>query len=123
MAGGEVFPPEKSLVPTEDERTWGLLAHLSCFIAGLVGLPFLGPLVVLFAKKDQSAFVEEHAREALNFQIAVIVAALVCGATCVGIILLPVVLIGAIVYPILGALEANKGNSYRYPYSIRFINK
>src|ERR1700693_6314368 len=59
--------------PTENERTWGMLAHLSA-LAGLV-IPLignvLGPLVVSIARSDQSTFVAAHAKEALNFNISV----------------------------------------------------
>jgi uncharacterized Tic20 family protein len=72
-------------------------------------------------KKEESPFVEDQAKEALNFQLAVMIAALICTATCIGIILLPVVGIGALVYCILAALEANKGVYYRYPYTLRLI--
>jgi uncharacterized protein len=121
---GEFFkpPPDKpQYVPTPDERNWGLLAHLSSLIASLVGLPFLGPLVVWLMKKDQSPFVEDQAKEALNFQIAVLIAIAICGITCIGIVLIPVVGIAALIYSILAAIEANKGVYYRYPYTIRLI--
>jgi hypothetical protein len=121
-----VPPPEKPpYVPTEDERMWGLIAHLSGLIASLLGgLSFLGPLIVWLIKKDQSPFVGDQAKEALNFQIAVFIALLVSGVltlACVGFILLPVVIIGSLIYSIIGALEANKGVYYRYPYTIRLI--
>ncbi len=106
---------------TEEERTWGMLAHISPLIAGIVGLPFLGPLVVWMMYKDKSEFVTDQAKESLNFQLAVLIAVLVCTATCVGIIVLPVVIIGALIYEIIGGMEANKGVRYRYPYSIRMI--
>jgi len=99
-----------------------MVSHLSCFVGSLAGLPFLGPLVVWLMKKDKSEFVADQAREALNFQLAVLVAAVVCAATCIGIVVLPVIAIAAIIYPILGGLEANKGVVYRYPYTIRFIS-
>ena len=115
-------PPDKPpYLPTQDERTWAMLAHLSPLVASLIGLPFVGPLVVWLMKKDESPFVGDQAREALNFQIAVLIAILICTATCVGVILLPIVGIGAIVYEILAAVEANKGVYYRYPYTLRLI--
>lgn len=115
-------PESKAYLPTEDERMWGMLAHLSGLIAGIVGLPFLGPLIVWLMKKDESPFVGDQAKEALNFQIAVLIAILICMVTCVGIILLPVVGIGSLIFSILAAVEANKGVMYRYPYTIRLIN-
>ena len=124
--------PEKPIppagnVPTPDECQWALLAHLSGLLAAaLGGFAFLGPLIVWLIKKDQSPFVADQAKEALNFQIAVTIALLVsfaiAAATCVGVILLPIVGIGSLVFAIIAAMEANKGVYYRYPYTIRLIN-
>jgi len=113
-------------VPTPEERSWGLLAHLSGLIAALLGgLSFLGPLLVWLIKKDQSPFVADQAKEALNFQISVTIALLISAVTifvCVGLILLPVVFIASVVFSIIAAMEANKGVYYRYPYTVRFIS-
>jgi uncharacterized Tic20 family protein len=122
-----VNPPEKPYLPTSEERNWALLAHLSGLLASaLGGLAFLGPLIVWLIKKDQSPFVADQAKEALNFQIAVTIALIVSGViallTCVGVILLPIVGIGSLVFAIIAAMEANKGVYYRYPYTIRLIN-
>jgi uncharacterized Tic20 family protein len=115
-------PPDKPpYVPTEDERMWALIAHLSYLAGSVIGFPFVGPLVVWLIKKDQSPFVGDQAKEALNFQLAVMVAVLVLIVTCIGAILAPVVGIAALVYSIIAALEANKGVYYRYPYTIRLI--
>jgi Uncharacterized protein conserved in bacteria len=119
-------PPKPDGAPTADERQWALIAHLSGLIASaLGGLAFLGPLIVWLIKKDQSAFVADQAKEALNFQIAVTIALFVSLgiglATCVGIILVPIVGIGSLVFAIIAAMEANKGVAYRYPYTIRLI--
>ena len=115
-------PPVSPFAPTQDECTWAMLAHLSSVIAYLLGgLTFLGPLIVWLVKKDQSVFVADQAKEALNFQIAVLLASLVCGLTCILAILIPVILVANIVYSIMGAMEANKGVSYRYPYTLRLI--
>ena len=120
-------PPAKpSGTATQDERTWALLAHLSGLIASFLGgMSFLGPLIVWLIKKDQSEFVGDQAKEALNFQIAVTIALVVsfviAALTCVGAILIPIVGVGALVFAIIGAMEANKGVAYRYPYTIRLI--
>ncbi len=118
-------PPE--YLPTANDRQWGLLAHLSGLIASFLGgLSFLGPLVVWLIKKDQSPFVADQAKEALNFQIAVTIAMVIvlaiAAATCVGFLLVPVVWIGGLVFSIIAAMEANKGIYYRYPYSLRLVN-
>jgi uncharacterized Tic20 family protein len=112
--------------PTADERQWALLAHLSGLIASFLGgMSFLGPLIIWLIKKDQSAFVADQAKEALNFQIAVTIALVVSfaigAATCIGFLLIPVVGIGSLVFAIIAAMEANKGVVYRYPYTIRLV--
>ena len=105
-----------------DDRSWGMIAHLSPLIAGaLGGMAFLGPLIVWLVKKDQSPFIDDQGKEALNFQISIMLAVLICAATCIGIVLIPVIAVGAIVYSIIGGLEANKGVYYRYPYTWRLI--
>jgi uncharacterized protein len=110
------FPPETL---TSDEKMWAMLAHLSGLIAAaLGGMSFLGPLVIYLIKKDESPFVADQAKEALNFQIAVLIVALISVVTCIGPI---VVAIGALVYSVLAAMEANKGITYRYPYTFRLI--
>src|SRR5687767_7779847 len=82
--------------PTPDDRTWAMLAHLS----PIVGLGFIGPLVVWLIYKDKSPFVADQAKEALNFNLAVLIVVLICVATCIGIVVAPVVGIGALVYQI-----------------------
>jgi uncharacterized protein len=104
--------------PTPEDRTWAMLAHLS----PLVGVGFIGPLVIWLIYKDKSPFVADQAKEALNFALAMLIVVLICIATCVGIIVAPVLGIGALVYQIIAAMEANKGVWYRYPYTIRMIN-
>ena len=120
---GAVPPMKPDLgVPSEDERMWAMIAHLSFLAGSLVGgLTFIGPLVVWVMKKDESAFVADQAKEALNFQIAVLIASFVTAVTCLLIPLTIVIAIGGLVYGIIAALEANKGVWYRYPYTFRLI--
>jgi uncharacterized Tic20 family protein len=116
-------PPQ--VLPSPDERTWATFAHLSGLVAAwLGGFAFLGPLIIWLIKKDQSPFVADQAKEALNFQIAVAIALWISAAliwVCVGFVLLPVVYLGSIIFSIIAAMEANKGNYYRYPYTLRLI--
>lgn len=111
---------------TDDDRMWAMIAHMSFLITYLgvgLGLSWVAPLVIWLLKKDESPFIEDQAREALNFQLAIWIVSLVCAITC---ILSPVVLVAVIagtVYCVVGGIEANKGVAYRYPYTFRFINK
>jgi len=103
-----------------------MLCHLLPIAAG-----FIAPLVIWLIKKDQSRFLDHHGREALNFQITVLIATL--GLTIIaavlmffliGILLLPlifVIAIGAIVLEVLAGIAANRGDWHRYPCTIRFF--
>ena len=62
----------------DEERTWAMLAHLLTLVAG-----WLAPLVILLVFKGRGAYVENQAKESLNFQLTLLLAALVVGvATC-----------------------------------------
>jgi uncharacterized protein len=118
--------PAPSAAPTENERTWGMLAHLSALAGVVVWLLgcVLGPLAVYLSRRDQSEFVAEHAREALNFNITVVLAALVCMALMVvfvGFILGTALFIGWLVLTLIAAIRASEGERYRYPLSLRLV--
>ncbi|MEM9417460.1 MAG: DUF4870 domain-containing protein [Planctomycetota bacterium] len=115
-AGGDV---------PQEERTFGMLAHLSA-LAGIV-IPFgniIGPLVIWLIKKDTMPFVDDQGKESLNFQITVSIALLICFALAlviIGIFLIPIVGIGSLVFLIIGTVKANNGELYRYPLTLRLI--
>ena len=118
--------PAPGAAPTENERTWGMLAHLAA-LAGLI-VPLvgnvLGPLVVSIARSDQSAFVDAHAREALNFNISVTLAALVCTVLMlvfIGFLLGSALFIAWLVMTLIAAIKASEGALYRYPISLRLL--
>jgi len=78
------FPTQPATTPSQDERNWGLAAHLSALVA-VAGIPFghiIGPLLVLLIKGKESAFVAGHARASLNYQLTlslVVIVAIVAG--------------------------------------------
>lgn len=125
---GPGIPPPGGGYPNQlspqDERTWGMLAHLSAIVAAIVFLAFLGPLLVMLIQGPKSAFVRRQAVEALNFQITTYLAAIVSFLlifVLVGFILLPIVGIVWLVLTILAAVAANRGEDYRYPINLRLI--
>ena len=102
-----------------DEKTWALGTHLLCLVAS-----FIAPLVVWRVFKGRGPFLEHHAKEALNFQITVLIAAVVSSLLIlllVGFVLLPLVGLWALIMPIIAAVKASNGDWYRYPLTIRFI--
>jgi uncharacterized Tic20 family protein len=118
-------PPAPTGAPTNEERQWGLFAHLSA-LSGFV-IPFgsvLGPLIVWQVKKNEMPFVDDQGKEALNFQITVFLAILVClvlTVVLIGFLLLPLVALTALVFSIIGGIKANEGVAYRYPFALRLI--
>lgn len=118
------------------ERTYAMWCHLSALIAGWVvvfsdGIGFFVPALVVcvlwLLKRDESPFIDDHGKEALNFQISlailfgvvVVVGALTCG---VGLIVgLPLWAFLAVVGMIRGVVAAKRGRYFRYPACVRVI--
>ncbi|HOA72480.1 MAG TPA: DUF4870 domain-containing protein [Phycisphaerae bacterium] len=126
--GETEFPPQDYVqVPTtRDERTWAMLSHILPLPAvWLVGIGhILVPLINWWVKREESAFIEDQAKEALNFQISVTIYEIVAGLLawfCVGFIVMGVVGVFWIVFAILAAMKANGGVAYRYPLIIRLV--
>jgi uncharacterized Tic20 family protein len=111
---------------SQDEKTWGMLAHLSS-LSGFI-IPFgslLGPLIIWLVKRDTMPFVADQGKEALNFNITVTIAAIVSGIltlVLIGFLLLAVVVVGWLVLTIMATIESNKGVAYRYPFTLRLIS-
>jgi uncharacterized protein len=119
LSGYQGPPPDK------EAKTMGMLCHL----LGLAGyiIPFgnvIGPLVIWLIKKDTMPFVNDQGKEAINFQITVLIAAIICiplVLVVIGILLLPLIAIANIIFIIIGTIKANEGVAYRYPFAIRLI--
>jgi uncharacterized Tic20 family protein len=112
----------------KDARMWAMWCHLSGLAGLLPVIPGIGcviaPLIIWQMKKEVSPFVDENGKEALNFQISILIYGVVAGLlifACVGIVLLPAVVVFDIVFLIIAALKANSGEHYRYPLTIRFV--
>ncbi|MGQ0802149.1 MAG: DUF4870 domain-containing protein [Pseudomarimonas sp.] len=117
------MPPMAS--PSAEEKQWAMFAHLSTLSGFIIPLgSLLGPLIIWQIKKNDMPFVDDQGKEALNFQITVFIAALISGVltmVLIGLLLLPVVVIGWIVLSIMAGIKANNGETYRYPWTLRLI--
>lgn len=111
--------------PTQEARQWAMFCHFAAFF-GLV-FPFgnlLGPLIVWQLKRESDAFIDAQGKEALNFQITVSLAALVCMLlmlVVIGFLLLGLLGLGALVLTVIAGVKANEGQNYRYPFCWRLI--
>jgi uncharacterized Tic20 family protein len=110
---------------TQEERTWGMLAHLAAFAFFICPLGnVIGPLIVWLVKRDQSQFVADQGREALNFNISVLLAGLVCGLLVlvfIGILMGVALFIFWLAMTIVAGIKAGEGVTYRYPLTLRLI--
>ena len=108
-----------SNAPGKDERNIAMLAHLLGIFFW-----FLPPLIIWLLKKDESAFIGEQAKEALNFQITLAIGyaiSFVLVFILIGIPMLWALWIANLVLCIIAAIAASKGESYRYPLTLRLI--
>ena len=125
-------PPPVSSGATNDERQWAMFTHLSALLGFLI--PFgnvLGPLIFWQIKKNESAFIDDQGKEAVNFQITftLVMLALVTLGTILLIVLIGFVFyiaafvagIAWLVLSILAGIRANNGEYYRYPWTWRPI--
>jgi uncharacterized Tic20 family protein len=113
---------------SDSDRTYTTLLHISGGILSLgTAIPgVIAPLVMWLIKKNDSHFIDDHGREAVNFWISMILytlaIALLTAITCgVGAIFFIAQLIFGIICVIRAAIAANHGQYFRYPMCIRLI--
>jgi uncharacterized Tic20 family protein len=111
--------PYQAPVSESDEKTWGIISHISIPFFG-----FVGPLIAYLIYKDRSEWLKQVTTEALNFSILYSIAYVISVITVsfvIGLILWPLVFIVALIFCILGTIAASKHEFYKYPINIRFI--
>lgn len=114
-------PPVETpnLETSQDAKNMGMLCHLLGFFTS-----FLGPLILWLIQKDKMPFVDHQGKEALNFQITVLIASVVAYISflcIIGIVLLPAVALADLILSIMACVAASKGEYYKYPFSLRLI--
>ena len=135
--GAGTFKPVYDDAAEDWERSYAMWCHLGPLLAGIVmvatnGVGFFVPglvaLILWLVKRGDSPFVDDHGREAVNFQISIIllwfvavaVGVLACG---VGVLVtMPAWIALALIGMILGVVAAKDGRFFRYPACIRFLS-
>lgn len=107
---------EPATTPTSDEKTLAILSHVLTLAVG-----FLAPLIIYLIKKDESAFISNHAKESLNFQVTIWLIIIVLFITIIGILLIWLVGLLALVLVIVATIKASEGKLYKYPFSLRIF--
>lgn len=84
---------------------------------------FIPSLIIYLVKKD-SAYIQDQAKEALNWSITAIFAyiiAFILTFILIGLLLIPVIGLCHLIFCIMGAIATSKGNKFRAPFAIRLI--
>jgi len=103
-----------------DEKLWATLIHI-----GGIFFSFLPALIGYIVLKDRGPFIRAHSATALNFQITLAIAYFVGGILTIigiGFLIVAAAYILNIVFSIIAAVAANKGEWYSYPLTIKFLN-
>jgi uncharacterized Tic20 family protein len=106
--------------PSNNEKNIATITHLAGTLFSIIPA-----LIVWVLKKEDSEYIAMQAKEALNFQITVLVAQLIAGILVwilIGFLLLPIIWLVNIVLCIIAAISTSRGESYRYPICLRLIN-
>jgi uncharacterized Tic20 family protein len=131
-------PPESPAMEIDPQaRQWGMFAHLSALLGGLITTGwagslgcFIGPLIIWLAKKETMPFVDDQGKEALNFNLTIAIVfflLLLLSIATFGIGLLIAIpgwfIVGIywLVMTIVASIKANEGVAYRYPFCLRLI--
>jgi uncharacterized protein len=121
------YPEATALALSKEEKTWAMAAHLAS-LAGYIAIPLgnvIAPLVIWLVKKDTMPFVDDQAKESLNFQITMtigMIISFILSYVCIGIPLLIALWVIGLVFAIIAAIKANEGVKYRYPFALRLVN-
>ncbi|MDP3679018.1 MAG: DUF4870 domain-containing protein [Methylotenera sp.] len=111
---------QMTVTPSSDDKNIATITHL-----GGTVFSFIPALIVWILKKDDSAYIADQAKEALNFQITVLLAQFIAGILVfilIGFLFMLIIWVINIVFCIIAAISTSKGENYRYPLTLRLIN-
>lgn len=116
-------PPQQ--LSESDSRMWATFAHLGIVVGFIIPLAtILVPLIIWLIFKDKSAFVDRHGRAALNFQLTMLIGFAISAVLMIvyiGFLLMVVLGVLDLVFSIIAAVAANKGEAYKYPLSLELV--
>jgi len=110
---------EEIIIPSNDDKNIATVTHL-----GGTVFSFIPALIVWLLKKDD-AYIYDQAKEALNFQITILIAQFIAGVLAmilIGFIFIGIIWLVNVVFCIIAAISTSKGEVYRYPFSLRLLN-
>lgn len=114
--------PPTTTEASSDDRNVAMLTHLSGFILNVIV-----PLIVWLIHKDRAdkAYLVKEAKEALNFQITILIGFVICWVltfVVIGALLTPLLWLLNLVFCIIAAVKVSSEGTYRYPFALRLVN-
>ncbi|MGB6976853.1 MAG: DUF4870 domain-containing protein [Gammaproteobacteria bacterium] len=120
------LPPLSPPINTnKPNQIWAMLCHLSSLAGFLV--PFgniVVPLIIWAVKKNDDPLIDAAGKESINFQLTMIiffVIAAVLLLVLIGFLLLPLLVLYDVVLVVIASIDSYHGKSFRYPFTIRFL--
>ncbi len=115
-------------VLSDRERKLGMLCHASALLGVMIPGAFLieivGPLAVWLVNRDESPFARDQGAESINFQITMTILYFCCYPLMLVLIGFPLLIafkLMALALVIMASYKAHQGESYRYPFNLRFV--
>ena len=122
------MPTESADIPTDptNARLWTVLVHAIALIGFFVPWAghIVGPLVIWLAKRGESAEIDAHGKESVNFQLSMLIYNVIAAVLCIVLIGIPILILLHllnIIFVIIAAIQASDGKLFRYPLAIRLI--
>lgn len=104
---------------------WAMLLHFSQYAGFIVPVGgFLVPILIWQLKKDDVPGLDEHGKNVTNWLISSVIYAVVSSLLTIiliGILGLIAVALMALIFPIIGGIKANAGETWKYPAAIGFL--
>lgn len=108
-----------------EDRNLLMITHLLQLIDLVTGFGgLIVPLILWLTQRDKVIDMDEHGKAIVNFQLSMLIYALICVPLVllgIGILGLIAIVILEIAFPIINGLKASRGEPIDYPFSLKII--
>ena len=102
----------------DGEKAWAVAGHLLA-----IPFEFFAPVIGYLALNGKGPFISHHVRESLNFGITMLLAVVLLAVSIIGWVLLWLPPLLWIIFRIIAAIKTSQGDFYKYPLTLRLIQK
>ncbi|HQZ96179.1 MAG TPA: DUF4870 domain-containing protein [Pyrinomonadaceae bacterium] len=110
---------------TAEEKQMGMFLHLSGLAFALVfPLGIVLPIILWQTQKDKMPALDAHGKMVTNWMISATIyffVSFILMFVLIGFLTTLAVFLLAIIFPIVGGIKANNGESWNYPLTIKFL--